>query len=285
MAADLTQRAPLSVIILTLNEELNIRACLDSVAWADDVLVVDSSSADRTVEYAQAARPDVRVAKHPFQDFGDQRNWALDHGAPRHEWILFLDADERCTPACAAAIRDAIRDPRVNVGFFLTCRNFFLGRWIRHCTLYPSWQLRLLRAGRVRYRKEGHGQREVTDGPLGYVREPYDHFGFSKGIEHWIERHNAYSTNEVELIRQLRREPLAPADLFKPDPVARRRCLKRIAARVGCRPVLRFLYMYGLRGGFLDGYPGFVFCQLRVAHEIAITAKLAEAAAGRNDAS
>lgn len=281
MTENPSQRAPVSIVILTMNEELNIRACLETVAWADDVVLVDSGSRDRTVELARQARPDVRVLEHPFLDFGDQRNWALDHAELRHDWVLFLDADERCTPACASAIGDAIRGPGDQSGFFLTCRNFFLGRWIKRCTFYPSWQLRLLRKGLVRYRKEGHGQREVTDGPLGYIREPYDHYGFSNGIEHWIARHNKYSTNEVELIQQLRLQPLQLKDLFSADPVARRRGLKRLAARVGCRPLARFLYMYIFRAGFLDGYPGLVFCMLRVAHEIHITAKLAEARASQ----
>ena len=276
-----TERAPVSVIILTLDEEANIRACLDSLQWADDIIVLDSGSRDRTRELAGQARPDVRIFDHLFSDFGDQRNWALDHTHPRHSWILFLDADERCTPECADAILSAIRNPGNSAGFYLTCRNFFLGRWVKHCTFYPSWQLRLLKAGRVRFVKEGHGQREVSDGPLRYIPEPYDHFGFSKGIENWIARHNVYSTNEVELIHRLRLQPRALTDLFSLEPVRHRRCLKRLAARIGCRPLFRFLYMYVFRGGFLDGYPGFLFCMLRVSHEVHITAKLAEARAAR----
>jgi len=267
---------PISVIILTHDEEANIRACLESVAWSDDVIIVDSHSEDATVDIARQTRPDVRVFAHAFRDFGDQRNWALDNVHPRYEWILFLDADERCTPELARAMEQAVAEPRGRVGFFLTCRNYFLGRWIKRCTLYPSWQLRLLKQGEVRFCKEGHGQREVTDGPLGYIREPYDHYGFSKGIAHWIARHNRYSTNEVELIERLRREPLRLRNLFR-DSVRRRRVLKRLAARVGFRPLLRFFYLYVLRMGFLDGRPGLLFCALRVAHEIHITAKSYEA--------
>ena len=277
MTMDPAPKTPVSVILLTLDEEANIRACLDTLAWADDLIVVDSGSRDRTLELAGQARPDIRVFTHPFLDFGDQRNWALDNTHPRHEWVLFLDADERCTPAFASAIQAAIQNPGNTAGFFLTCRNFFLGRWIKHCTFFPSWQLRLLRIGRVRFRKEGHGQREVSEGPLRYIPEPYNHFGFSKGIEHWIARHNLYSTNEVELIHQLRQQPLGLMDVFRADPIRRRRGLKRLAAHAGCRPLFRFLYMYFVRAGYLDGYPGFVFCLLRVSHEIHITAKLAEA--------
>ena len=275
----MTETAPdrcrVTAIVLTRDEEINIEPCLQSLVWADEVVVADSFSTDRTLELAQRARPDVRIIQRAFTDFGDQRNWALDNASPRNDWILFVDADERITPACAQAISAAIANPGDKVGFFLTCRNFFMDRWIRHCTLYPSWQLRLLKKGQVRFRKEGHGQREVTDGPLGYLREPYDHFGFSKGVEHWKARHKVYAANEADLIFRLRSEPLAMRSLLSPDPVIRRRCLKRLAARAPLRPLLRFFYIYIWRRGFLDGRPGFVFAMLRVGHEVQITAQLA----------
>lgn len=270
-------RVPITAIILTQNEAVNIADCLRSLEWIDDVVIVDSGSTDATLDLARTTRPDARIFSHPFTDFGEQRNWALDHTAPKHEWILFVDADERITPTCAEAIQRAIREATPCDGYFLTYRNFFMGRWIRHCTLYPSWQLRLLRKGRVRFQKEGHGQREVAEGPLGYIREPYDHFPFSKGIEDWVARHNAYSTREAELILRLQREPLRMVECFSADPIVRRRALKRLAARLPARPLLRFLYIYVWRGGFLDGRAGWTYAWLRVAHEIHISAKLAVA--------
>ena len=272
-------RSPVTVIVLTRNEEANIGRCLDALDWAEDVVLVDSGSTDGTVMAGKDARPGLRVFDHPFRDFGDQRNWALENTGVPHDWVLFLDADEVCTPQLASQINRVVRarasdgDP---VGYYLTCRNLFLGRWLKRCTMYPSWQLRLLRLGKVRYRKEGHGQREVTDGRLEFLDAPYDHYGFSQGIEHWVARHNRYSSDEVELVHRLRREPLAAGDFFA-GAVERRRMLKRLAARVGCRPLMRFLYLYVARMGFLDGHAGWVFCQLRGAHEIHITAKLAEA--------
>lgn len=273
---------PVSVIILTKDEATNIAGCVAQLDWCDDVIIIDSGSSDDTLRCALDVRSDVRIYEHPFRDFGDQRNWALDNSAPLHPWILFLDADERCDADCVAAIGRAVASDSGNVGYYLCCRNMFLNRWIRRCTFFPSWQLRLLKFGEVRYRREGHGQREVTTGPLGYVQEPYDHFGFSKGIADWISRHNQYSTAELELISRLLDEPLALSDLWRSGPLARRRCLKRIAARVGFRPLTRFLYTYIWRRGFLDGMPGLYFCLLRVAHEIHITVKLAEFRHARN---
>jgi glycosyltransferase involved in cell wall biosynthesis len=243
--------------------------------WADDVILVDSLSTDDTVAAAKAARSDVRVFQNRFVDFGDQRNWAIDHTQPKHDWVLFLDADERCTPECASAIRCTLDKPTNKVGFFMTCRNMFMGRWMKHCGLYPSWQLRLFKRGQVRYAKEGHGQREVTDGPLGFISTPYDHFGFSKGVEEWTARHEKYAAEEVGLLRQFAKEPLRWGDAVARDPVKRRRFFKRLLARApGVRPHLRFAYMYFLRAGFLDGIPGFLYCRLYFGHEYRIAKKL-----------
>ena len=183
---------PATVIVLTCNEAANIAACLESVSTFGEIVVVDSGSTDGTLEILRERFPRVRVLEHPFEDFGQQRNWALDHAGATQDWILFLDADERCTPACAESIRAAVEAPSGHVGFFLRYRNMFLGRWIKRCTMFPTWQLRLLRRGHVRYRKEGHGQRELMSGTAGYVKEFYEHFGFSKGVKDWIARHNDY---------------------------------------------------------------------------------------------
>lgn len=268
---------PVTVIILTHNEAVNIVPCVESLLVFAEIIVVDSGSSDATQEILRDRFPNIRVLQHAFQDFGQQRNWALDHGLPTHEWILFFDADERCTPACAAAISAAVANPDGHVGFFLCYRNIFLGRWIKRCTMYPTWQLRLLNVGHVRYRKEGHGQREVMEGSAGYIIEPYDHYGFSKGIKDWVSRHNEYSSSEIELIEALASEPIKLSEMFSSDPVRRRRTLKGLAARTAFRPLVRFVYLYFVRLGFLDGRPGFLFCLLRVAHELHIVVKLAEA--------
>ena len=203
-------RFPLTVIVLTRDEESNIRDCLRSLFWAEQVILVDSNSVDHTIHVARDVRPGIEVFLHPFQDFGDQRNWAVEHTRVEHPWVLFLDADERCSRECSEAIRTAVMHPQDKVGFYLCCRNYFLGRWIKRCTYFPSWQLRLLKHADVRFRKEGHGQREVTSGPIGYISVPYDHYPLSKGVTEWIARHNRYSSEELDLIERLRHDPLAP---------------------------------------------------------------------------
>jgi len=268
-------KTPLSVIILTKDERPNIQACLECLTWADDVILVDSLSTDDTPAVARSVRSDLRIFQNPFENFGAQRNWALDHTQPKHDWILFVDADERITPKCALAIQKTIRSPGETIGFYLCARNMFMGRWMKHCGMFPSWQLRLLKKGHVRYVKEGHGQKEVMDGPHGFITAPYDHFGFSKGIEEWTARHEKYAAEEVGLLRTFSNEPLCWGDVVGQDPVKRRRFFKRLLARApGVRPYLRFAYMYFLRAGFLDGIPGFVYCRLYFGHEYRIAIKL-----------
>ena len=267
---------PISALILTHNESINIEPCLRALAAVEDVVVVDSGSTDDTVSKARAVRPDVRIFEHPFQDFGDQRNWAIDHTAPRHEWLLFVDADEYCEPELLEEIAALIDNPGESVGGYVAGRNFFLGQWLRRSTMYPSFQLRLLKRGEVRYRKEGHGQRELTEGPLTYLKHGWRHEAFSKGVQQWVARHNQYSTDEVELILRLRGERLRFADLLNGDAIVRRRALKILAARLPGRALWRFLYTYVLKMGMLDGRSGLDYCLLRVTHDLHIGVKLRE---------
>lgn len=267
---------PVTAIVLTFNEAANIGRCLQAMQRIGDVVIVDSGSHDDTLQIARRARPDVRTFEHPFRDFGDQRNWALDHAEPRHEWVLFVDADEYCTPELLDEIDAFVAAPGIHIGAYIAGRTDFLGRWIRRCTMHPSFQLRLLKRGEVRFRKEGHGQKEVTGGRLAYLRQGWVHNAFGKGLHQWIARHNDYSTNETELIRRLRGEAIVWRDLWGADPIRRRRCLKRLGARAPLRPWVRFLYVYLWKRGFLDGRLGLTFCLLRLAHDIHIMAKLAE---------
>jgi len=269
-------KVPVTAIILTQDEEINIGRCLSALPRFDEIIVVDSGSEDRTLEIVREQFPKTKVYVHPFENFGDQRNWALDATSPRNEWVLFIDADEFMEDPLADEISSFVQSPGEHVGGFIAGRNYFLGRWLKRCTFFPSFQLRLLKVGRVRYRKEGHGQREVMDGAAIYLRGSWYHDAFSHGIAQWIERHNKYSSEEVELILRLRGEPLRLKEFFG-TPLVRRRMLKRLLSRLPGRAVIRIVYTYLIHCGFLDGRAGFWFCVLRFAHECHIVAKLAEA--------
>lgn len=266
-------RIRLTAIVLTHNEAINIAECLTHLRRVEDVAIVDSGSTDDTLTIARATRPDVRVFERAFKDFGDQRNWALDSAAPCSQWVLFVDADEFCDDALLDEAAAFMAAPGEFVGAFVAGRNYFLGRWLKYSTMYPSYQLRLLKLGEVRFRKAGHGQAEVTDGPLLYLKNGWRHEGFSKGVSQWIDRHNKYTSEEASLFQELRRQKVPYGALFGRDPVCRRRALKVLFSRLPGRPLWQFLYLYIWRRGFLDGYPGLLYCGMVASNQFITVVK------------
>lgn len=264
-----------SIYILTCNEELDIAACIESALLSDDVVVVDSCSSDRTVDIASCYP--VRVVQHPFESHGKQRTWMLQAVPPKHEWVYILEADERMTPdlfqECLAAIQSDTQ-----VGYYVAERVIFLGQWIRRSTQYPRYQLRLLRHGKVWFEDYGHTERELCDGPTGFLQQTYPHYTCSKGLSRWIEKHNRYSTDEaIETLRQLQSGSVNWHDLFLGQTeVDRRRALKDLSLRLPLRPLIRFLYMYFGLGGWRDGRSGFAWCVLQAFYEYLIVLKVRE---------
>lgn len=263
----------ISILILTLNEEQNLPACLESVKWADDIVVLDSCSTDRTVEIAEAAGG--RVYQRRFDQFAAQRNYALDEIPFKNRWVFHLDADERFTDELRTECEAAVAEDRCS-GFLVPSKLMFMGRWLRRAGMYPSYQMRLMKVAEIRFAQKGHGQRETeSKREVGVLREPYLHYNFSKGIEDWREKHARYSDREAEeTLREKRNGQFKWTELFVPnDPVRRRRALKSLSMRVPCRPALRFLYMYFVRMGILDGQPGLIYCRLLATYESMIVAK------------
>lgn len=268
-----------SILILTKNEEANIAACLDSVTWCDDIVVLDSHSTDRTREIAN--QRGARVFEREFDDFGTQRNYALEHVEFRHPWVFHLDADERFNEALRRECEGAIAKDK-HSAYFVANRIIFLGHWIKHSSQYPYHQVRLVKRGEARFAKAGHGQRE--DAPQrgsGYLRTPYDHLNFSKGIADWVDRHNHYSSEEAAEAAALCEGPVPLGDVFSGDSLARKRALKRLHARLPARWLWKFFYLYVGKGGFLDGYPGFAYCMLNGFYDFLITVKIVERKTGR----
>jgi glycosyltransferase involved in cell wall biosynthesis len=245
----------ISVIILTQDEASNLPDCLATLAWCVDIHVVDSGSTDRTVEIAR--RHGCRVLDHPFASFAEQRNWALDHCRVQHDWVLFLDADERCTEAFRTALLDAVAGAGSEAaGFYCCWKLMLMGRWLKRSGFYPNWQFRLVRGGRARFRDYGHGQKEgEVDGVIGYIEEPFLHLAFSKGWDAWVERHNRYSSQEA---KARLREPVPFQQMFDRRPTLRNFALRCWLTRLPGWPLLRFVHVYLFRLGFLEGYPGLV---------------------------
>jgi glycosyltransferase involved in cell wall biosynthesis len=264
----------ISVLILTLNEEINIGECIDSCSFSDDVVVFDSLSTDRT--RAIAMEKGARVVERVFDNYAEQRNAALTSVSYRHPWVLMVDADERVSPGLAAEIEAAAAaaDP-ATVMFRMRRMDFFLGRWLKRSSGYPTWFGRLMRLGYVHFERE-YNEESIADGRIGHLQEHLVHFPFNKGVSYWFERHNRYSSMEAIAQTAMTHERVRPMALFDTDPAVRRRALKVLAYRLPFRPLITFLYLYILRLGILDGRAGFYFSQVRAAYELFIDLKVME---------
>jgi glycosyltransferase involved in cell wall biosynthesis len=262
-----------SILILTLNEEANLPACLASVAWSDDIVVLDSFSTDRTT--AIAAGAGARVIQRTFDNWAAHQNWAHANIAFRHPWVFYLDADERMTPELSAEIEAIAGDPReVRVAFYGGRRNYFMGRWIRHA-YPPSDIMRFFRPECVRFERLVNPT-PVIDGPHGYLHAQFLHYNFSKGMTEWFDKHNRYSTWEAQEGMKLVAGEGSHASLFSGDRAVRRKALKNLSFRLPGRALLKFLYLYVAKRGLLDGYPGFVYCRLQAIYEYMIVVKMVE---------
>ena len=225
----------ISLIVITLNEEDNLGRCLDSARGAGEVIVVDSMSTDGTLRIA--GEYGARVFTREFVSNADQKNWAMDQATL--EWILILDADEFLSAPLREEIAEIIISAREN-GFWIYRKNEFLGFKIRHCGWDRDRVLRLLRRGRGRYPERDVHERLELDGEAGRMRERLDHIPY-RDLDDYIERMRSYSRRgALELHRKGRR--------WFPG--------------IFLRPCARFLRMYLLQLGFLDGSAGLTLCSL-----------------------
>jgi glycosyltransferase involved in cell wall biosynthesis len=268
---------PLSVIIPTRNEERNLRQTLTSVVnWADQIFVFDSFSDDRTLEIAREF--EVGVVQRHFDNFAAHKNWALDNLPISNHWIFFLDADERLTPELRDEIGKVIVSGASANGYYVARRNIFMDRWIRHAGMYPDWQLRLFRRGKGRYEERIVHEHVVIDGPTGYLTNPLEHNDF-KGLERWFDRHNHYTSMEAMEIRRVLdgdRSQRIASTLMSRGP-ERTRLIKEFAYRyLPGRAFFVFIWMYLIRGGFLDGRIGFRYCMLKTFVDYQTSLKLIE---------
>ncbi|MEM6502508.1 MAG: glycosyltransferase family 2 protein [Cyanobacteria bacterium P01_C01_bin.89] len=283
-------KVPVSVLIPAKNEESNLPACLESVARADEIFVVDSQSEDRSIEICEEFGAKV-VQFHFNGTWPKKKNWSLENLPFRNEWVLIVDCDERITDASWDEIFEKIQAPGFS-GYYINRRVFFLGKWIRHGGKYPDWNLRLFRHAVGRYENLGTenirntGDNEVhehviihpNDGKTGYLDEDMMHIDF-RDIYHWLARHNRYSNWEAQVYLNILEGRSASgtigSDLFG-DSVKRKRALKQIWVRLPFKPFIRFVLFYILRLGFLDGFPGYVYARMLSQYEYQIGVKLYE---------
>ena len=256
----------ISVVILTLNEELNLPRCLEAISLCDDVLLVDSFSSDATLKIA--AEHGARVVQRAFDNFAGQRNFAVEHCELKYEWVFHLDADEVMTPELLAEILGCITETDKDA-YRVSSKLMFDGKFLRHAGLFPWYQVRLGRREKLRFTQVGHGQREqLPSDKIGTLKNSLLHFPFEKGLDDWIEKHKRYSTAEArQNVYGYAGDDLPVLDLLSIATDRRRRAAKKILRRLPCRPTIRFIYMYLFRGGILDGKAGFTYCRLLAWYE------------------
>jgi (heptosyl)LPS beta-1,4-glucosyltransferase len=245
----------LSVVVVTRNEEERLRACLESVAWADEIVVVDAESEDKTVAIAQEFTD--RVVVRPWPGYAAQKNNALDLATG--EWALSLDADEIVSAELAAEIRRVLTSNGPADGYAVPRRNMFWERWVRHGGLYPDWQVRLFRRARGRFLARAVHESVSVEGRVERLAGHLEHHSY-RDVSDFLARADRYATLAAE-------EAVAQGHRVG-------------AADLVLRPLGRFLAMYVVRGGFLDGWRGFLLATLYAYYVLIRSAKIWERTKG-----
>jgi glycosyltransferase involved in cell wall biosynthesis len=247
---------------------------LASVAWSDDVHVLDSKSTDRTV--AIAREYGAQVTERAFDNWAAHQNWALANLPFRHPWVFYIDADERATPELREAMRAAVGAPGEAVAFQVERRDFLMSTWLQHVQV-SAFYMRLFRPEKMHYERLVNPV-SIPSGPVGRLSGYLDHFPFSKGIAHWIERHNSYSTFEaLQIITDGdAADASVRAALFEKDFHRRRYHQKALFYRMPGRPFAKFLLLYLVKRGFLDGRAGLTYSVLQSIYEYLIVLKTRE---------
>ncbi len=265
---------PFSVLVLTLNEEPNLALCLEPLRDCDDIVILDSFSTDQTEQIAAEYR--VRFHKRHFDDYASQRNYGINYLKYKHPWLLIVDADETVTQELSEEITKVLNNHISNIYLYrMRRKDHLMGKWIKRSSGYPTWFGRLVKIGSVRVER-AINEEYVTDGEIGYLENHLHHFPFNKGFSAWLDKHNRYSTMEAELIVNGVKSAPRLKDFFHKDPAERRRAIKSIVYRFPGRPLLMFVALYFVKGGFLDGRAGFTFCLLRSFYEFLINCKVKE---------
>lgn len=268
----------LDVLIQTHNEQLNLPNTLESLkgGWVNRVFVVDSGSTDKTEEVAREFG--AHFVHHDWEGYAQQKNWALDNLPFESPWVMILDADEAISPELRREIESIISRPVNEVpesAFHINRIFIFMGKKIRHCGYFPSWNLRLFKRGHARYEQRLVHEHMIVTGRTGYLKGLLLHED-RRGLEHFIAKHNRYSTLEAQEIYAAREE-WPGVHTFFTDRVQRRRYLKnRVLPFLPLPWVLRFFYMYFVKLGFMDGRAGWYLSLFISSYEFFIRMKYTE---------
>ena len=268
---------PISVLILTKDEQANIAECIRGLGFSDDIVVLDSYSTDKTVEIAESL-PNVRVFKREFDTEYKQRNYGLHDIQYKHDWVYICDADERVPDDLVQEMAKKTRDADdTQAAYRVSYKNMYMGKWLKHATNYPVWIIRLVRPQKVTYEVRQTNVHPIVDGEVGQLECHFIHYSFNNGLRRWFEKHNFYSTREaIEGIAVCESGKPGWRELRNSDPIARRRAYKNLAFSLRGRWLWRFLYQYLFRFGWLDGAAGFHYCTMVSMYEYWIELKMVE---------
>jgi len=239
----------ISVVILTKNEEKNIKDCFKSVKWCDEIVVIDDYSEDKTVEIAKNLGATV-FERRLEGDFSAQRNFGLERA--KGEWVLFVDADERVTPKLRAEISRLYLSETDKNGFYFKRKDWFGNKWLKHGETARVRLLRLARKGTGKWKRKVHETWEI-EGQTGELRKPILHYSYSD-FSQFLKKINAYSSLHAQALQE---------ESVKPNPV-----------RIIINPLGKFIQNYLFRLGFLDGTPGFMMAMMMSFHSFLAQAKL-----------
>lgn len=267
----------IDVMIITYDESLNLPHCLRALqGWTNKIFVIDSGSTDGTQDIARAYG--ANVVHHDWPGYAQQKNWGLDNLPFESEWILIVDADEVITEEVRKRLLAIAEKPVDEVpenGFFVNRLTMFMGRPIRRCGYFPSWNLRFFKRGRGRYEDREVHEHVIIDDPVGFIKEPMIHDD-RRGLEHYVAKHNRYSTLEARtLFSEMTGNVKSHAVANVTRDTSRRRWLKRYVMPYAPFPGFgRFFYMYILRLGILDGRAGLEFCKFISMYDSLVALKL-----------
>ncbi|CAG4884699.1 Lipopolysaccharide core biosynthesis glycosyltransferase KdtX [Georgfuchsia toluolica] len=241
-------RSPLTAVLITLNAAMQLEACLRSLAFCDEIVIVDSGSSDSTLDIA--AQYGAKVIGSEWLGFGPQKQFAVTQA--KNDWVLCIDADERVSEELAKNIAATLAAPELRVYKFAR-RNRFMGRYLRHGEGYPDWSLRLFHRGDARWSDDAVHEKVLTDIPVGTLRGDLLHDS-AESLDHYLAKQNRYTTLAAQ-------EALA-------------RGKRASASKLLLSPLLRFIKFYFLRRGFLDGLPGLVHILIGCQNSFAKYAKM-----------
>ena len=256
-------KLPISVIILTYNEEKNIEACLQSViGLTNEIFIVDSYSIDKTIKLAKNFTD--KIFEHPFENYSAQRNWALQNLSIRTDWILNIDADHRITPELINELEKIFKNgiPNSVNGFLISRRTIFMDRWIKHGGHYPTYHANFFRKGFGKCEERLYDQHFLVQGKFLKLKNDIIDI-VTDSLTNFTSRHNKWATFEaVEQLthKSIKNHEVVLADI-KGNSIEKRRALRNYYDRapIFIRPFLYFFVRYFLRLGFLDGKEGFIF--------------------------